>query len=318
MPKPKLLSFEDVQDLRVPEILRSAPAALLDFDMLGKGANARVFVNRSRPDVVIRIGRAIDGWVGYALSAQGAAFAPRLDALCYFEGFWVCLTERLTPTPSPFRDIVEALVDAAYDDPDFAHVLKAEIDHPGLTGFCRDHLVTADDIREPNLMMRGTQLVFNDPYCAPEHDIRALIDAWSAVPACENPFGLSASEVWHCAENEHFAFTAKVSDLTGWGIVTVNQPRADFPVHTAILTPDRRLLDAYGAHSTPSEMLRRMSLAHLVTGHAEGRVTFDADTNAQAFQESYALPDDEVIERVAKTVIECMKAEMDASSPSYP
>lgn len=312
------LSVQDVRALRVPELLRADPAALRDFEMLGEGANARVFVNRSAPETVIRVSRAIDGWVGYALNAQGTAFAPRLDALCYFEGLWICLTERLMPTPSPFSDIVDTLVDAAYDDPNFSRVLEAENDHPGLTEFCRDHLVAADDIREPNLMMRGTQLVFNDPYCASEHDIKALIDTWSSDPVHGNLFGLSPSEVWHCAENEPHAFTAKISELTGWGIVNINKPRGDFPVHTAVMTPDGQLLDAYGQVREPLEMLGRMSLAHLITGYAEGHVTFDAKTDAQAFQDAFALSGDALIERAAKTVVAHIETEMSALSPAYP
>lgn len=318
MPASKLLSVRDVHDLRVPELLRADPAALRDFEMLGEGANARVFAHRSAPEVVIRISRAIDGWVGYALNAQGTPFAPRLDALCYVEGLWVCVTERLAMTPSPFSDIVDALVDAAYDDRYFSSELDAESLHPGLTEFAHQHLVEADDIREPNLMMRGAQLVFNDPYCASEQDIRVLIDAWSADPVLENPFGLSASEVWHCAENEPHAFTAKISELTGWGIVNINKPRGDYPVHTAVMTPDGQLLDAYGQAREPQEMLGRMSLAHLTAGYAEGRVTFDAETDARAFQDAFALSRDALIERAAKSVIAHIEAEMGALSLTCP
>lgn len=174
------LTAEDLADLGLPDPTRvrhnrsSSP-----LDLIDKGSQALVFAHPHDPGLVIRLSNPQDGWVPYAVSATGSTFAPRLDAIGFLGGTWVSVTERLQGAGdhvpgwdySPrdlCEDILAGIMGAPFGD--------AERAFPGLSDFAKEYLDDADDLRAGNLMLRGEQLVINDPFVLAGPEISRIMD----------------------------------------------------------------------------------------------------------------------------------------------
>ena len=174
------LTAQDLADLGIPD-----PAeirhdwARCPLDRIGQGSQAMIFVHPHDPDLVIRFSKPMDGWVPYVIAASGSPFAPRLDALCFAGGAWIAVTERLLGIGdhvpgwdfSP-RDLCEDVLAGIMG----AGSEGAEAAFPGISAFAKHRLSDADDLRAGNLMLRGEQLVINDPFVLAGPGIGRIMD----------------------------------------------------------------------------------------------------------------------------------------------
>ena len=152
--------------------------AMRRLKLLGTGGYAEVFRHPSEPDLVIRVATLFDGWFAYAERLKQEAdpvtrYGPRMHDMAYFKvgntEFWVGLSERLQKIDRhdvPRAEVIRAVQGYAAPRryrPAGESDLAMLATQPGLKEFldryCGDH----EDFHAGNFMLRGEELVVNDP-----------------------------------------------------------------------------------------------------------------------------------------------------------
>lgn len=171
-----------------------AMLAELGFTFIDNGYNAAVVAHPHDPSMVIRITDPLDGWLEYAIHNQGETFAPRVKAIGFLEGKWIAVVERLGHLSEDLHWVAGAISRGLneypnnLDDPEYIEACRL---FPGLDDFAQTALVGAEDIVAHNIMLRGAQIVINDPYpemSEGEDAANRLASAWRIqVDALSSP-----------------------------------------------------------------------------------------------------------------------------------
>jgi hypothetical protein len=152
---------------------------------VGNGELAWVYQHPYDADLVVRLSKPDDGWIGYVLgvdkegevgvfpTASSSPHAPKIFDMAFVcnptdgEAMWVSITERLAPFDKKRKSLLNAVRQAMCPDWEGLsqgdHILL-EKEQPGFLSFVEawgdDRL---SDTQVENFMMRGDTLVVNDP-----------------------------------------------------------------------------------------------------------------------------------------------------------
>lgn len=128
---------------------------------LGCGSSAVILEHPHDPDLVVRISEERDGWIPYAMS-EPSPFKPRVFGLSWYRDAWIVITERLEQMPRTDAKLVADGLTDVINGIDSVERAIMESLYPGVSEFILT-VPVPDDIAPRNLMMRGDQLVINDP-----------------------------------------------------------------------------------------------------------------------------------------------------------
>lgn len=188
---PRRLEMSEISDLGLDRLRFFRPEEMAaeirqdGLQVLGTGGFAVTVAHPWDRGLVIRVSAYNDGWIGYALSAQGEEHAPEIEALGCHDMRWISVVERLQPIPEDMWDVGRRLGEAlqapgGLDSPGLQGLFRS---WPDLKSFAEIFLPEADDLDGRNLMMRGRTLVVNDPFSEMDFDLEArLMQEWAVLP----------------------------------------------------------------------------------------------------------------------------------------
>lgn len=162
-----------------------------NLKIIGRGSAAIVFNHPDDDTLVVRVSDYPDGWFLYAhQTLQMAAadekyvFRPEVKSIIEHDGVWLGVGEKLKPIDdqSEMGDIVENLIETIQGNKDLWPGIEKHV--PGFHEFLRT-LNKRLDLRLSNFMMRGTQLVFNDPYSSIPFEIEHLLRSAYSVESSD-------------------------------------------------------------------------------------------------------------------------------------
>jgi hypothetical protein len=183
---PELAEILDIIDAD-----RKPDRALRRLKFLGAGGYATVYQHPADPELVVRFSSGFDGWFAYAerlkqeVGSPETGYGPRMHDMAYLQiegdDYWVGLSERLTKIDVldiPRAEIIRAVQCYAAphryeraEEGDLA-LLAAQ---PGLKEFIDRYCGEMEDFHAGNFMLRGDELVVNDPTDdAPAAEVKRL------------------------------------------------------------------------------------------------------------------------------------------------
>ena len=142
----------------------------LNYPVIGKGMFANVFAIPHKPDKVVKVA-SLDNWPTYIKWATqngfAGKFAPKVESLTFYDGFYVAVMERLVAT-------MHDLGPSNSDQKEFYRQLNWNTDtRKGATKLARfwkklqDHGLSGD-LHPGNVMVRKDgQIVITDPTSRP-------------------------------------------------------------------------------------------------------------------------------------------------------